>query len=450
MKKISEHLGQIIIALVGVALLIAAVMVFRSPTGNFYDSVIDQETLAGDEILGSIENIDLNISPSDSDDLLYSVGILSDIHLASYNSSNKANKKFINALQFFNDYGCTATFISGDITQSGTDAEFAKFVELRDQYKGDMQVFTATGNHEASSSRTYSNKITENSCIAYNIYDLVGNHQFFYVENGKYTYWDISPGNYTVDSAQNVTVYDSSIVIPGDDVYIFLGILGDANGGLFWDESLQWIYETFDANKDKRCFVFEHCRAERLVYDTSVSAYVDDTYKSFVSGNTAGLYLKTLWYAPGEKAKTMESLFAHYTNIVWFHGHTHQSANRDYHVGTPGYSIANVDSFFGNAYNMKNPSASAANTEWTWSVHVPSCANIRTGVNGSWETNNNHSEGLIVDVYQEKVVLRYVHFTEDNGETFINEFYEDEVYVLDTTLDQIGKYTPTTSLVAPK
>lgn len=35
--------------------------------------------------------------------------------------------------------------------------------------------------------------------------------------NGKYTYWDISPNNHTVDTAQNVTVEDNSIVIPKNE-----------------------------------------------------------------------------------------------------------------------------------------------------------------------------------------------------------------------------------------
>ena len=60
MKKISEHLGQIIIALVGVALLIAACVVFRAPIGDFFNSIIGKETTVGGQLISSMENVNLS------------------------------------------------------------------------------------------------------------------------------------------------------------------------------------------------------------------------------------------------------------------------------------------------------------------------------------------------------------------------------------------------------
>lgn len=429
-------------------LVITCVLFSGTPTENFFGNIV----ASGESVLENIENTDFgNTVGDDEGQLLYSIGVLSDLHLnVSSNDkyTDKSEAKFKNALQFLNEYGCDYTFISGDITDNGTNSEFAKYVEIRDQYKGDMQVFASTGNHEASSSKTYSNKITESNCIAYNIYNKIGNHYFYYIENGKYTYWDLSEGHYTTDSAETITIEDPSIILPENDVYIFLSILGDANNGAFWNESLQWIYETFEKNKDKRCFVFEHNRAE-YAEDIVNGVMTNDIYSSYVSGNQTGLYLKPMWRHGNvfPTTHTLESLFAHYTNIVWFHGHSHHSADTSKYVGYPGYSVGNVDSHFGNAYESSNPSASANNTKWTWSVHVPSVVEIREVVDGALYRNKNYSEGLIVDVYKNKIVLKYITFTNDKGATFINEVISNSVESLDTTLDQIGEYVPPTVMV---
>ena len=54
MKLISEHLGEIIVALAGVALLIAAITLFKAPIGTFFESIITKLTEIGDEVLSSI------------------------------------------------------------------------------------------------------------------------------------------------------------------------------------------------------------------------------------------------------------------------------------------------------------------------------------------------------------------------------------------------------------
>ena len=58
MKKISEHLGEIIVALACVALLISAVTVFAAPVGDFFGSIVTKEVALGNEVMAGIENID--------------------------------------------------------------------------------------------------------------------------------------------------------------------------------------------------------------------------------------------------------------------------------------------------------------------------------------------------------------------------------------------------------
>lgn len=382
------------------------------------------------------------------DTVLYKVGLLSDAHIQTSATENtQSQNDYANALNFFADNGCSMVCLSGDLTVVGSDAEFAKYVEVRDANKGNMKVYEVTGNHEAAGSRTYTSVITNTTCIAHHINRLIGNHYCYYVKNGQYTYWNLSAENYTVDTAENVTVYDDTIVLPETDVYIFIGILGDANNGLFWDGFFQWIYNVLNEHKTKRCFVFEHCRAERLVYDSTAKAYVDDVYKDYVSGNTYGNYLKPLWGSAtgNNRTLTFESLMAHFTNCIWFHGHTHLIAELN-----EVSDIANVDRFFGDKYDANNPDASAGNTKWSWSVHLPSVTEPRTVVDGERVELPGRSQGALMEVYRRKVVIRYIDFAEvaDSGSvSYVNRYIDTAVYELDTRRDAVGEFTPPNNLV---
>lgn len=60
MKLIAEHLGEIIVALAGVALLIAACVVFKAEIGEFFNSIVEKLTGVGGNVLNGIDVSDLN------------------------------------------------------------------------------------------------------------------------------------------------------------------------------------------------------------------------------------------------------------------------------------------------------------------------------------------------------------------------------------------------------
>lgn len=62
MKKISEHLGEIIVALAGVALLIAAITLFKAPIGDFYSNIVKSELDVGNKVLAGFD--DVNVTPN--------------------------------------------------------------------------------------------------------------------------------------------------------------------------------------------------------------------------------------------------------------------------------------------------------------------------------------------------------------------------------------------------
>ena len=76
---------------------------------------------------------------------------------------------------------------------------------------------------------------------------------------------------------------------------------GYAGDGIGWRsnetwsaEELQWLYETLEENRNKRCFVFHHVRPQDGC------------------GNTFGVYALDLW--GGTEATVFESLMRHYKN----------------------------------------------------------------------------------------------------------------------------------------
>lgn len=54
MKLISEHLGEIIVVLAGVALLISAVVFFKADISAFFDNIVGTLTTKGQSMLDSI------------------------------------------------------------------------------------------------------------------------------------------------------------------------------------------------------------------------------------------------------------------------------------------------------------------------------------------------------------------------------------------------------------
>ena len=289
---------------------------------------------------------------------LYSFGAISDIHL----QYDTAQEDFQKALTYFNNNENVAfTCIAGDLTQSGTAEHLTTFKNMVDTYSPDTPVYAITGNHEGY-----------NSSISTIIEQYTG-HPMYY--------------SFT----------------QGNDVFIMVGTYTSTNGKLFTTQELQWLYETLEANRNKRCFVFEHVRPQDGC------------------GNTFGIYNYDIW--GGTEQTVFESLLRHYHNVILFHGHSHLKFYLQY-----GSDVANYDNIFG-----------------CHSIHIPSLAVPRdgdaTGANSRKEIYAE-SEGYVVDVYENHIVLK--------GRDFVDEkFVPIAIYQLDTTLQTIeeGTYTDSTGII---
>lgn len=291
---------------------------------------------------------------------LYSFGALSDVHIGEQ-TADEDFKRALTYLSANTNFIC----ICGDLVHGGTDAAPAQIETYKSIVSG------------------YATKP---------VYAIPGNHDGAYVPD----WWNSTP-TYT-----GKPLYYS--FVQGNDVFIMVGNKSTGQGALFTVDELQWLYETLEANRNKRCFVFQHVRP-------------DDA-----CGNALGIYKTDDW--GGTEQAIFESLLRHYPNIVLFHGHSHLRLHMQ------EYSrLANYDKSFG-----------------CHSIHIPSISVPRdtlSVVNPSITTIYAESEGYIVDVYPNGIHLR--------GRDFVKgEFLPIASYWLDTTLHTVepGTYTDPTGTIA--
>lgn len=299
------------------------------------------------------------LTPPTEGKRLYRFGALSDIHL----SHTTGEQDFINALKYFRgeadvDFIC----ISGDLSDVGSDEKLSPFKEIVTAHSPDTPVYVSAGNHDA--------------------YDDVGtwNMRVDTEVSASMLAWTGNPLYYSFEY--------------NNDVFIFVGVCS----GTFSKAELQWLYETLEAKRNKRCFLFQH------------------VFSFEGCGNAFGLY--TVDLTSNTMYSVFKSLLQHYHNVIWFHGHSHTKFH-----GQEFNAMANYDKVFG-----------------CHSVHVPSCAVPRTDADGDFDFQIEYqdSEGYVVDVYENGIHLR--------GRDFVKcEFLPIASYWLDTTLQTIPAKTYTDS-----
>lgn len=279
---------------------------------------------------------------------LYSFGAISDTHIG-YKTAEDDLKK---ALTYF-DKDDSIAFIAncGDLATGGTDGNLTTYKTIVSGYTT-KPVYEIAGNHEASRGYLAMDGLKE----------------------------------YTGEDLYYCFTY-------GNDVYIMIGMYDVHAGEQFSEEELRWLYETLETNRDKRCFVFMHLNPR----DGSGDAVDLDLEGDMLSNN---------------RGETFYNLMAHYTNVTWFHGHTHQE-----------FKIQEANAM--NTYD---------NVLGSHSVHIPSLSVPRIVEEDAIAENTAASEGYIVDVYENAVVLR--------GRDFVSgKFLPIATYCLDTAVETVAENT---------
>ena len=299
---------------------------------------------------------------------LYSFGALSDIHTfatTSYTSDTTANTDFENALSFFsglyNDGEVDFVAICGDLTCYGNQTRQATApISDLERYKS---IVTAQG-------------------VTVPIYAMAGNHEWW---NGT-----------TVTDAlmQTYTGHDICYTFTkGDDVFVMCGMASSSY--VFTAETIAWLSNVLETNRNKRCFVF--CHGPILGYSGDPTRI----YPFDILGN--------------EHGATFIQLLQHYTNCIYFHGHTH--------------ILFSSQSFTQN-HDPQIPNCIYDQHLGIHSIHIPSLAIPIDITTGERVVVPSKSQGYLVDVYANKIVLR--------GRDFVNnKWVAVSQYQLDTVLNTI-------------
>ena len=309
----------------------------------------------------------------------YSFGALSDVHVTSGTLS-----KFQKGLNYLNSIEKVAfTCIAGDLTANGKATDFETYMTAVEPYDAQAPVYEITGNHDVETTGI-APFLTKESTQPY-----IG-HDMYY--------------SFT----------------QGDDVFIMFGMSGwiSKTGDIFTTEAIEWLYDTLEANRNKRCFVFEHCPSMVYVSATAGGVLKNDgsghPYNSSTSGSLLGVRLPTgNLLNQGSTSLPFRKLMAHYKNVIWFHGHSHMDFQFQEEC-----SQLNYDKNFG-----------------CHSIHIPSLMSRRIlKADGSgWESPTG-SYGYVVDVYDNHIVLRGRDFLKD-------EFIPIASFCLDTTLQTVAAAT---------
>ena len=177
------------------------------------------------------------------------------------------------------------------------------------------------------------------------------------------------------------------------------------NSELLSVEELQWLYEVLEKNRNKRCFVFQH------------------VFPWGGAGNALNSYPHDIF--TGTRGTVFENLMKHYKNTVFFHGHSHLR-----------FYLQELDKI-----------ANYSSERGYKSVHIPSLSVPRDitfdgGYVSGYASIYAESEGYIVDVYDDFIIL--------NGRDFIDNEADGHwlpiaTYKIDTTLQTIEANTFTDS-----
>ena len=299
---------------------------------------------------------------------LYVFGALSDTHQGKrYGSTDIPYNHFINAAKVLYDKGAITIGICGDFSYDNIESEYVLHAEAIQEiysYAPDMPIFTTSGNHES--------KYTG---FSYDWYMQYARDVVDYDSELDYVYFDGNELDYVVE-------------LPDGSVMIYLHQIaydyGKSTSRLLYDYQLEWFEARLEQYKDTTVFLFFHTFMDEQVGDATSSGY---EYGLPMISSTV-------------EYKKFDELFAKYTNVVYFSGHSHWTFDAQFEepkAGKTNYD-KNIDDKDGTFATM---------------VHIPACSTPRVVTGGE---RSNASEGYIVHVYANYVVFEGYEFVK--GETF--------------------------------
>ena len=301
---------------------------------------------------------------------IYSFGALSDVHFNRYNGSlsgDDACVTFPNALSFFEALDVSMVGISGDISANGERDAFEKYNSITSDF--DFPVYTCTGNHDVS-------------------HDFDKDNWRELMNTGVY-------GDVKAAGVENVADNGMDFVyIPADgngDVFIFLSKYkwdyGESHSRILEDRQLDWLEIQLEKYKDETVYLFFHTFLNHPV--EGENPYMGEGNLE----NNVGRHYDLPFTEGCADEIRFEEMMDKYENVVYFNGHSHW------------------------AYDMQelNPNLNIADYggEYATMVHVSSVSSPRrttANIDDSSENYMRSSEGMYVEVYENKIVFTACEF----------------------------------------
>ena len=300
-------------------------------------------------------------------ELLYSFGALSDVHFNRYNASGSGDDAcivFRNALDFLKKCDVDFVGIAGDIGNSGEEDSLRKYDRIVSDY--DFPVYTCTGNHDVGFDHW------QEWWLQYANRDVYGN-----------------PGRSDIELAANGLDFVYKPDVMGGDVCVFLSQrywdYNKETSRLLDDDQLDWLEAKFEQYRDRTVYLFFHT----FMAD-------DNNDPRMGEGNLVNNkgFTYDLVYTVGTADEVrMRALLKQYKNVVFFNGHSHWDFD--------SYTLneqTNITSYGG---------------QYATFVHVPSVSSPRSitkNASDKTELNMKSSQGYLVSVYDNGIVLTGVEF----------------------------------------
>ncbi len=297
-------------------------------------------------------------------DEMYSFGALSDVHFNRYtddDGNDTTEKALPQALDFLDECGVQFVGISGDLSNNGEKESYESFNRIVSDY--DFPVYSCKGNHDCRAKYTLEN--WQNNI-------------------NKDVYSDNRPAN-VLDVADNGLdfVYELN-----GDIFIFFSQISNTyylGKQLVTDAQLDWLETQLKKYSDRTVYFFFHTFLGNDSLPTNMC-------EGNIINNVGAHY--TLTYVKGNKdEKRLKSLLSTYKNVIFFNGHSHWSYNmQKYNINL------NISDYDGKYCTM---------------VHVGSVGAPRTITDYSVVEKSNPgtmSEGLLITVYNDRVLIRAVDF----------------------------------------
>ena len=216
------------------------------------------------KILTSIKLTD-KFKIDDYGNKLYSVGLLSDVHIDGNGDGNNSDSgdsqaDFTNALNYFTNKNVDFVCIDGDVTYYGYDADYEAYKNIVSNYS--IPIKAVRGNHECYVNGD-SNYDYANTKFQTNVNDLY----YEYIHN--------------------------------NDVYLFCGMHQESKSTIFTNEEMTWLSNKLEEYKNKRVFLFVHFYYGEVGNINGISTHGQITNQTFIN------------------------LITNYKNVIYFSGHTH-------------------------------------------------------------------------------------------------------------------------------